>query len=83
MDNFSIPQEKANQLMFDLLFHVRIELQAMRDTMAIEYAERTGSNDFAKVYEERLKDVRQTITAQIKAHYSGFDVDDFLKNVAS
>lgn len=78
--NLNIPNDKTNKLIIDLLFHIRIELQAMRDTIAIEYAERTGNNDFAKVYEERLKDAHQTMMVQIKAHYSDFDVDDLLKS---
>jgi hypothetical protein len=79
---FEIPGNKFNAAMFDLLFNLYAEVQAMRDIMLTEYVTQTNENheEIKDAYEERRKSATRTIAAQIKTHYSDFDVDNFLSN---
>jgi hypothetical protein len=76
-----IPDEKLLLVIFELLFFMRSELQAVRDVVAQIYFEKTGDGDLIKYYEEKRKESEKALIRQIRAHYTGFDVDALIRSI--
>ena len=82
--NINIPQDKFNSLLLDLLFNLNAELEATRNLVANIYVRDTGSDmkELNVILRELRQAARHEYAAQIKAHFSDFDVDDFLDSLS-
>jgi hypothetical protein len=76
-------QDQHNLAILHLLINTQSEIQALRDLTLgfLSELKNKDKNAIATAYNKKLEEYRTATLAQIKAHYEGFDVDDFLSSV--
>ena len=80
-----IPTEKALPIIIDLLITTLSELQAIRDFVSLDYADRTNIDPekFEQDYRSSFNESQKALLVQLKAHYVlDFDVDEYLKGLS-